>query len=261
MMRYLMPAVLAFALSVSTAAASEEGDEDEAFHPTPPIQESWSWNGIFGTYDRDQLLRGLEIFTGQCINCHSLKYIHFRDLMQIGLSEDEAEALAEQFEVSGDPDEWGDPTTRAAKLFDGFPAPYRNEQEAVALNNGIVPPDLSLMAKARPDGSNYIASLLSDEHYNQGNLNENGLYDNQYFIGGGEIVMAPPLYLGLLVNSDGTDASVDEMAADIAAFLTWTAEPRLEDRKGMGLKVILFLLVLTGLLYVCKRKIWANVEH
>ena len=260
-MKFFTPAVLAFALSVSAVAASEDGEGEEAFHAAAPSQDSWSWDDIFGTYDRDQLQRGLEIFTGQCINCHSLKYIHFRDLMQIGLSEDQAEALAEQYEVAGDPDEWGDPTTRPGKLFDAFPAPYRNEEEARALNNGAVPPDLSLMAKARPDGSNYIASLLSDPEYNEGNPNDDGLYHNQYFQNGGLIAMAPPLYEGLGMNADGSDASLDEMAADISAFLTWTAEPRLEDRKGMGLKVILFLLVLTGLLYVSKRKIWANVEH
>jgi ubiquinol-cytochrome c reductase cytochrome c1 subunit len=253
MMKRFMPAILAlsFALPASALAA---GDQKH------PDSRNWSWNGIFGTYDREQLQRGLEIFTGQCINCHGLKYIHFRDLMQIGLSEDQAEALAEQFEVAGDPDEWGDPTTRPAKLFDGFPDPYRNEEEARALNNGAVPPDLSLMAKARPDGSNYIAALLSDAEYNEGNPTDDGLYHNAYFAGG-LIAMAPPLYEGLGVNADGSDASIDEMSDDIAAFLTWTAEPRLEDRKGMGLKVILFLLVLTGLLYVSKRKIWANVEH
>jgi cytochrome c1 len=253
MMKRFMPAILAlsFALPASALAA---GDQEH------PESRNWSWNGIFGTYDRDQLQRGLEIFTGQCINCHGLKYTHFRDLMQIGLSKDQAEALAEQFEVAGDPDEWGDPTTRAGKLFDGFPDPYRNEPEARALNNGAVPPDLSLMAKARPDGSNYIAALLSDDEYNDGDLTDDGLYPNAYFAGG-LIAMAPPLYEGLGVNADGTDASIDEMADDVAAFLTWAAEPRLEDRKGMGLKVILFLLVLTGLLYVSKRKIWANVEH
>jgi cytochrome c1 len=253
MMKRFMPAILAlsFALPASALAA---GDQEH------PESRNWSWNGIFGTYDREQLQRGLEIFTGQCINCHGLKYIHFRDLMQIGLSEDQAEALAEQFEVAGDPDEWGDPTTRPAKLFDAFPDPYRNEEEARALNNGAVPPDLSLMAKARPDGSNYIASLMSYAEYNEGNPTDDGLYHNKYFPGG-LIAMAPPLYEGLGVNADGSDASIDEMSDDIAAFLTWTAEPRLEDRKGMGLKVILFLLVLTGLLYVSKRKIWANVEH
>jgi ubiquinol-cytochrome c reductase cytochrome c1 subunit len=253
MMKRFMPAILAlsFALPASALAAGEQTD---------PEQHAWSWNGIFGTYDREQLQRGLEVFTGQCINCHSLKYIHFRDLIQIGLSEDQAEALAEQYEVAGDPDEWGDPTTRAAKLFDAFPAPYRNEAEARALNNGGLPPDLSLIVKARKDGSNYLASLLSDGEYNEGHPTDDGLYHNQYF-SGGLIAMAPPLYEGLLVNEDGSDASVEQMAEDVTAFLTWAAEPRLEDRKGMGLKVILFLLVLTGLLYVSKRKIWANVEH
>ncbi len=253
MMKRSMPVILAlsFAFSASALAAG-----DQAY----PESHTWSWNGIFGTYDRKQLQRGLEIFTGQCINCHSLKYVHFRDLKQIGFSEEQAEAMAEQYEVAGDPDEWGDDTTRPAKLFDAFPDPYRNETEARVLNNGALPPDLSLMAKARHNGSNYIASLLSGEEYNEGNPTDGGLYHNKYFPGG-LIAMAPPLYEGLMVNEDGSDASIDEMSEDVAAFLTWAAEPRLEDRKGMGLKVILFLLVLTGLFYVSKRKIWANVEH
>ena len=253
-MNRFIPAILALFLAMPTAAlASGDGQEAPAQHP-------WSWNGIFGTYDREQLQGGLEVFLAQCINCHGLKYIHFRDLVQIGLSEDQAKALAEGFDVAGDPDEWGDPTTRPAALFDGFPDPYRNNTEAAALNNGAVPPDLSLMVKARPDGSNYILSLLTDEDYNEGNPDDDGLYPNHYF-SSGAIAMAPPLFEGLVQDHDGNDVSVEEMAVNVTAFLTWAAEPKLEDRKGMGLKVLLFLLVPTGLLYVCKRKIWADVAH
>ncbi len=225
-----------------------------------PQQFEWSWEGVFGTYDREQVRRGLEVFTTQCHSCHSLNYIRFRDLVAIGLSEEAAVALAADYEVAGPPDEWGDPTVVAARLPDTIPAPYRNDTEARALNNGALPPDLSLMVKARVDGANYIASLLTDPDYNQGEPDADGLYHNAYFAGG-SIAMAPPLFEGLLVDAEGNDMTVDELARDITAFLAWTAEPTLEDRKRMGLKVVLFLLVLTGLYYVWKRKIWAGVEH
>ncbi len=225
-----------------------------------PQQLSWSWEGIFGTYDREQVQRGLEIYTTQCQSCHSLNHIRFRDLVAIGLSEDEATRLAAEYEVAGPPDEWGDETTGTAALSDAFPAPYRNDTEARALNNGALPPDLSLMVKARVDGANYMASLLMDPDYNLGEPDADGLYYNPYFAGG-SIAMAPPLYEGLLVDAEGNDMTVDALARDITAFLAWAAEPTLEDRKRMGLKVVLFLLVLTGLYYVWKRKVWASVEH
>ncbi len=247
--------VIAVAILVALASpvlAATAGSE--------PKQFKWSWEGVFGTYDRAQLQRGLDIYLGQCINCHSLKYIHFRNLTQIGFTADAASDLAASYEVDGPPDEWGDPTVVPAKLSDVIPAPYRNDEEARALNNGALPPDLSLMVKARVDGANYLASLLSDAHYNEGEPDESGLYENAYFPGG-KIAMAPPLFPGLIIDDAGNEVAVEEMAKDVTAFLAWTAEPKLEDRKSMGLKVILFLLVLTGLLYVCKRKVWANLKH
>ena len=250
-MKRILPVIglLAFALPAWAASPG-----------VSPQQFAWSWEGIFGTYDREQVQRGLEVFTTQCHSCHSLKYVRFRDLVAIGLSEDEAEVLAAAYEVPGDLDEWGDETTKPAELQHTFPAPYRNDTEARALNNGALPPDLSLMVKARVDGANYIASLLMDPDYNQSEPDANGLYHNPYFAGG-SIAMAPPLYEGLLVDAEGNDMKVEDLARDITAFLAWTAEPTLEDRKRMGMKVVLFLLVLTGLYYVWKRKIWANVEH
>ena len=240
-----------------------------AFAPPPalaageaarPPQKAWSWQGLFGGWDRAQLQRGLEIYTGQCISCHGLKYIRFRDLVEIGLSEEEAKALAAGWQVAGEPDEWGEPTFVPAKLENAFPPPYRNDAEARAVNNGALPPDLSLMVKARAGGADYIAALLSEPGYNAGLPDEAGLYPNPWFPGG-NIAMAPPLYAGLLVDADGNEASTADMAADVSAFLAWTAEPKLEERKRLGLKVVLFLMVGTGLLYVCKRKIWAKVDH
>ncbi len=250
-MKRIVPVIVLLVCAMPALAASPA---------TPPQQFTWSWEGVFGTYDREQVQRGLEIFTTQCHSCHSLNYIRFRDLVAIGLSEEAATALAADYEVAGPPDEWGDATVVAARLPHAIPAPYRNDAEARALNNGALPPDLSLMVKARVDGANYIASLLADPDYNQGEPDADGLYHNPYFPGG-SIAMAPPLFEGLLVDAEGNDMKVDDMARDITAFLAWTAEPKLEDRKRMGLKVVLFLLVLTGFYYVCKRKIWASVEH
>ena len=250
-------AFLAALLAAATLSPPMAGAAGEAVEPP---ERAWSWQGLFGSYDRAQLQRGLEIYTGQCVNCHALKYIRFRDLVEIGLSEEAAKALAANWQVQGPPDEWGDPTLKPAELYHAFPPPYRNDAEARAANNGALPPDLSLMVKARAGGADYIAALLGAPGYNAGEPDDAGLYPNPYYAGG-NIAMAPPLYPGLLLDADGNEASTASMAQDIAAFLAWTAEPKLEERKRLGLKVVLFLLVGTGLLYVCKRKIWAKVEH
>ncbi len=253
-------AFLAALLAVATLSPLAAGTAGAAGDGAQPPERAWSWHGLFGTYDRAQLQRGLEIYTGQCVNCHSLKYIRFRDLVEIGLSPDAAKALAATWQVPGEPDEWGDPTLKPAELHHAFPPPYRNDAEARAANNGALPPDLSLMAKARAHGADYIAALLADPAYNAGQPDRDGLYPSAYFAAG-NIAMAPPLYPGLLLDAEGNEASTASMAEDIAAFLAWAAEPKLEERKRLGLKVVLFLLVGTGLLYVCKRKIWAKVEH
>jgi len=235
-------------------AAQAAGDQ------AVPPEQAWSFNGIFGTYDRAQLLRGLEVYRGVCANCHGLKYIRFRDLEAIGLSEDEVKAIAANYIVDGEPDSFGDPTTREAKPFDAFPSPFPNDAAARASNGGALPPDLSLVAKSREHGPDYVHALLALGYGEDAEPGPTGLYHNEY-MPGGSIAMPPPLFEDAVEYHDGTAATVDQMSEDVSAFLMWAAEPKLEARKSMGIKVILFLLVLTGMLYVSKRKLWANVEH
>ena len=252
-MKRLSLCVLALALALPLTARAA-GDTE-----APPSQ-AWSWDGVFGTYDRAQLLRGLDVYRNVCASCHGLKYVRFRDLEAIGLSEDEVKAIAAQYIVAGDPDELGDPTTREGRPFDAFPSPFPNDNAARASNGGALPPDLSLMAKARPNGSDYIYALIGLGYGENAEPDEGGLYHNP-FMSGGNIAMPPPLYDDAVTYADGTPATVDQMARDVSAFLTWAAEPKLEDRKAIGIRVLLFLLVLTGMFYVAKRKLWANVAH
>mgnify|MGYP002636108145 CR=1 FL=1 len=252
MKRFILSlAALAFLVPATAHAA---GDQE-----VPP-EHHWSFNGIFGTYDRAQLLRGLEVYRGVCANCHGLKYVRFRDLEAIGLSEDEVKAIAANYTVEGDVDSFGDPTTREAKPFDAFPSPFPNDEAARASNGGALPIDLSLVAKSRVHGPDYIHALIGLGYEENAEPGPTGLYHNPY-MAGGYIAMPPPLFDDAVEYHDGTAATVEQMSTDVSAFLMWAAEPKLEARKAIGLKVILFLLVLTGLFYVCKRKIWANVEH
>jgi ubiquinol-cytochrome c reductase cytochrome c1 subunit len=244
-------AALAFLVPATVQAA---GDVE-----TPP-EHHWSFNGIFGPYDRAQLLRGLEVYRSVCANCHGLQYVRFRDLQAIGLSEDEVKAIAANYTVAGEPDEFGDPTTREAKPFDAFPSPFPNDQAARASNGGALPPDLSLIAKSREHGPDYIHALIGLGYGDNPEPDDGGLYHNPY-MAGGNIAMPPPLFDDAVEYHDGTAATVEQMSLDVSAFLMWAAEPKLEARKAIGMKVILFLLVLTGLFYVAKRKLWANVEH
>ena len=252
-MKRLILSILALALLVP-AGAQAAGDQ------AVPPEHNWSFNGIFGTYDRAQLLRGLEVYRGVCANCHGLKYVRFRDLEAIGLSEDEVKAIAANYTVEGDVDSFGDPTTREAKPFDAFPSPFPNDEAARASNGGALPIDLSLVAKSRVHGPDYVHALIGLGYEENAEPGPTGLYHNPY-MPGGYIAMPPPLFDDAVEYHDGTAATVEQMSTDVSAFLMWAAEPKLEDRKAIGLKVILFLLVLTGLFYVSKRKLWANVEH
>ena len=244
---------LGLALLLPTAAAG-------AAEGTVPAAQPWSFNGIFGTYDRAQLLRGLEVYRGVCANSHGLKYVRFRDLEAIGLSEDEVKAIAANYTVEGDVVAFGDPTTREAKPFDAFPSPFPNDEAARASNGGALPIDLSLVAKSRVHGPDYVHALIGLGYEENAVPGPTGLYHNPY-MAGGSIAMPPPLFDDAVEYHDGTPATVEQMSTGVSAFLMWAAEPKLEDRKAIGPKVILFLLVLTGLFYVSKRKLWANVEH
>ena len=226
----------------------------------PPAQP-WSFNGWFGSFDRDGLRRGMRVYREVCAGCHGLRYIAFRNLIEMGLSEGEAKEIASEYEVTDGPDEDGEMFDRSARLSDRFPDPFENEQAARSVNNGALPPDLSLITKARAHGPDYLYAILvnyEDEPPEDVTLAE-GMYYNGFFPGG-QIAMPPPLFEELVEYEDGTEATVEQMASDVVMFLHWAADPKLEDRKRLGIKSFLFLLVLTALFIASKRLIWARLH-
>lgn len=226
----------------------------------PVPSYDWSFEGVFGHFDRAAVQRGLQVYREVCSGCHSLRLIAFRNLADLGYGEDQVKAIAAQYTVVDGPDDEGEMFEREGLPSDYFPAPFPNEKAAAAANNGVAPPDLSLVAKARAGGPNYIRALLTGYEEAPADVEVfAGQYYNAYFPGN-LIVMPPPLFDDAVEYQDGTRATVDQMAADVSAFLMWTAEPKLEERKRMGIKVMLFLLVFTGVLYAVKRKVWADVH-
>jgi ubiquinol-cytochrome c reductase cytochrome c1 subunit len=263
---------LVLLVSVITGAVSFARDgkpvtAEKLFHKHPR-SAGLSSDGPMGKFDRAQLQRGFQVYKEVCSGCHSLKYVSFRNLADLGYSEAEVKAIAEQWAVqspSVNP-ETGEPATRKNLASDRFPTPYPNEVAARAANNNALPPDLSLMAKARHDGGNYIYSLLTGYQDQPAELlkkfpdvkTPDGLYYNPYFANL-NIAMPPPIASDDQVTyADGTKATVDQMAKDVSAFLTWTAEPKLENRHSTGLAVMIFLLVFTVLAYMSYQNIWAD---
>ncbi|UUP16357.1 cytochrome c1 [Nitratireductor thuwali] len=254
---------------------------DAAEYPIKkPVEQDWSFEGPFGTYDTGQLQRGFKVYREVCASCHSLDMVAFRNLADLGYSDAQVRAIAAEYEVEDGPDEAGDMFMRPATPSDYFPAPFANPQQAAASNNGAVPPDFSLIAKARAvergfptfvfdiftqyaeGGVDYLYALLTgygeDPH---GHEVPEGTYYNPYFINGAALAMAPPLSDGIVTYDDGAPETVDQYARDISAFLMWAAEPHLVARKATGFTVMVFLLLFGGLVYLTKRKIWADVAH
>jgi ubiquinol-cytochrome c reductase cytochrome c1 subunit len=226
---------------------------------SPPHQE-WSFNGIFGTYNDASLQRGFQVWKQICSACHPAEHLYFRDLAQIGYSEDEIKALAATYQVTAGPNDKGLMYKRPARPADHIPGPFANDEAAKAANNGALPPDHSLIILARPDGPDYVYALLNgyttappDVHLAP------GMYYNEYFPGHA-IAMPPPLSPNAVKFADGTPATVPQMAHDVVSFLTWAAEPNLPARHRMGFKVFFFLIVSTGVFYAAKRKIWSRLH-
>jgi ubiquinol-cytochrome c reductase cytochrome c1 subunit len=228
-------------------------------------------NGPLGRYDRQQLQRGFQVYKEVCAACHGLSLVAFRDLAALGYEEPEIKAIANQWatEVPSVNPDTGEAATRKAVPADRFPSPYANETAARAANNNALPPDLSLITKAREDGTAYVHSLLTGYSAQPAELvkkfpaakTPTGLYYNPYFANL-NIAMPPPLTSdGQVTYADGTKATVDQMATDVAAFLTWTAEPKLEARHHYGLTVLVFLLFATVLGYLSYRNIWASAKR
>jgi len=229
-----------------------------------PIKVDWSFKGLTGTFDRASLQRGFQVYKEVCASCHSMQYLSYRNLGEPGgpeFSEQEVKAIAASFEIEDGPDSQGEMFTRPGKPSDKFKSPYPNVQAATAANGGAYPPDMSVLVKARKGGANYIYSVLVGyEDPPPGVTLDDGVYYNKY-MAGNKIKMPNNLMDGLVEYADGTESSVDQMAKDVTTFLAWAAEPSLEDRKRMGLKVILFLLVLFVLAYISKQQIWRDIKH
>ena len=248
-----------------------EPTAEHEFHKLPK-GEKFTFDGPFGKYDKQQLQRGLKVYSEVCAACHSLKLVAFRDFAALGYNEDEVKAIAKGWktEVPSINPETGEPATRPGIPADKIPSPFANEVAARAANNNALPPDLSLMAKARANGPAYIYSLLTgyEEAQPAELLKEfpdaktpEGLYYNPYFANL-NIAMAPPLTADDQVTyDDGTKATQAQMAKDVAAFLTWAAEPKMENRKSAGWAALAFLSIFTVLTWMSYKAIWADKKH
>jgi len=270
-------AALLWSFVVGAITFAEEGKPATAerdFHRHPRELHLAS-DGPFGKFDKEQLQRGFQVYKEVCSACHSLRLVAFRDLRQLGYSEAEVKAIAAGFQVPGVDPNTGEVNTRPGLATDYFPKPFANDIAARAANNNAIPPDLSLMTKARHEGPAYVYSLLTGFRNQAGYKNGKGeellrkypdaktppgLHFNPWFANL-NLAMAPPLTGdGQVTYGDGTKATVDQMAKDVSAFLVWTAEPKLAKRHQTGWPVLLFLIVLTGLAYLAYQNVWRGVK-
>ena len=230
---------------------------------TDPIKVNWSFKGLTGKFDRASLQRGFQVYKEVCASCHSMQYLSYRNLGEPGgpeFSEAEVKAIAASVEIEDGPDSQGEMFTRPGRPSDKFKSPYPNVNASIAANGGAYPPDMSVLVKARPGGSNYIYSVLVGyEDPPAGMELDDGVYYNKYMIGN-KIKMSAPLIDGIVEYSDGTESSLDQMAKDVTTFLSWAAEPELESRHKTGVKVILYLVLLSILVFLSMKKIWSRVN-
>ena len=227
------------------------------------LKTDWTFKGLFGKYDRASLQRGYQVYTEVCAACHSMQYLSYRNLAEPGgpeFTEEEAKFIAAGFEVLDGPNSEGEMFTRPAKLSDKFVMPYDNLEAAKAANGGAYPPDMSVLAKARKGGADYIYSLLLGYEDPPSDIKlDDGVYYNK-FMYGNKIKMPVPLSDGLVEYTDGTEATEQQMAKDVTVFLMWSAEPHLETRHKTGFRVIVYLIILSILVFLTMKKIWSRVE-
>ncbi len=262
-LRNLLAATVVVAGAVSLPANAQEA-------PPPPHQH-WSFDGPFGTYDLAAAQRGYQVYSEVCSVCHSMQYLHYRNLEGIGLTDDQIKALAAADTVPKGLDDQGNvkegPATPADQL--KMPNPLYdpvlgtvvpNEQAARAAHGGALPPDLSLIVNAREGHADYIFGLLTGfADPPAGMQMQEGMNYNKYFPGH-QIAMPPPLHDGQVTYADGTPATVEQMARDVVTYLAWAANPEMVERKQMGWRWVLFFLFMTGLTYAVKRKVWADIH-
>ena len=256
MPRFTMKAALAVTFLFSAMTTAANSAEIVSFP-----KKDWSWQGVFGTYDRSQLQRGLQAYRSVCAACHGLKFIAFRDLMDLGYSAAEIKAFAKTVEVTNEePNDEGEIFKRPARAADYFPDPFPNKQAARAANNGAYPPDLSLVVESRVGGADYLHALLTGYTDPPKGLKlGDGMYYNKAYPGH-QIAMPAPIMDGSVEYADGTKPTVNQIATDVTAFLAWASEPNMEARKSMGIKVMLFLFAFLFVLIALKRRTWSNVH-
>lgn len=249
-------AAIGLVLGLAAPASAAEGPAIES--------QSWSFSPPFGLFDRGQLQRGYKVYKEVCSSCHSMRLLHFRNLGEPGgpeFSEGAVKALAASVEVTDGPNDQGEMFTRPGRPSDAFPSPFKNDQEARAANNGALPPDLSVMAKARPHGPDYIYALLTGYAEAPADVKlAEGMNYNKAFPGH-QIAMAQPISADQVEYTDGTPQTLENYARDVSAFLMWAAEPKLEERHRIGLRFMIYLVVLAGFLFFAKRRVWAQVAH
>ncbi len=246
-------------LGLGLAVTPVAGAVAQESTPAPPSQD-WSFGGAFGTFDRASLQRGFQVYKEVCSNCHSMKLMSYRNLEGIGLDAAQVRAIAASVQVPGGTDDSGAAVERNGLPSDVFRAPFPNDKAARAANNGALPPDQSDLEKAREGGSNYIDAILTGyKDAPAGVTVPDGSYYNEYFPGHA-IHMPPPLSDGQVTYADGTQASVAQMSRDVTTFLTYASHPEMEQRKRLGVKIVLFLAGMVGLTYAVKRKVWADVH-
>ena len=262
--------VLVLGLFGTITTASEPATAEHEFHLKPkPV--ALASNGIFGKFDKQQLQRGFQVYKEVCAACHSISLVAFRDLADLGYNEAQVKAIAQQWtteQPSVNP-ETGEPATRKNLPSDKFPHVYANDVAARAANNNAIPPDLSLMTKARPDGAAYVHSLLTGYGESPAEVQKkfpnfttpDGLYFNRYFPTLNLAMPQPLTSDGQVTYADGTQSTIDQMSKDVTAFLVWTAEPKLEARHTAGLASVIFLLIFIGLTIGAYKSVWRNVKH
>ena len=246
--------LIIFIMGAINSAYSEENKAEF-------IKNHWSFEGVFGTFDRTSLQRGYQVYQEVCSGCHSVQHLSYRNLSEKGGPEflpEEVKAIAAQFEVTDGPNEDGEMFTRPGRLSDKFISPFPNVKAAAAANGGAYPPDMSVLAKARKGGANYIYSLLMGyEEAPAGYELDDGVYYNKY-MPGQKIKMAEPISDGIVEYADGTETSKAQIARDVTTFLVWAADPHLEARHKIGFKVFFYLIILLTLVYLSKQKVWSR---
>jgi ubiquinol-cytochrome c reductase cytochrome c1 subunit len=251
-LRSLLAGIFAATLLAAPAVAAEEVELPN---------ESWSFENVFGTYDLAAAQRGFLVYSQVCSNCHSMQFLHYRDLSGIGLNAEQIKAIAAAVTVPSGTDDQGAPIEGPATPASKFRSPYPNEKAARAGNNGALPPDLSLIVNAREGGPNYVYGILTGyEEPPAGFKLQDGMNYNKVFPGH-QIGMPQPLRDATVDYTDGTPNTLNQQAHDVVTFLSWAANPEAVERKQMGVRVVLFLMLMTGLTYAVKRRVWSDVEH